>query len=56
MKMFTRLSPRPFGFAGYDATTTRDQHRLGAEDPDQLVYIQQQNYTLLRLRSLGKLL
>jgi predicted nuclease of predicted toxin-antitoxin system len=32
---------------GYEATTTRDQGRLGADDIDQLTFIQQHSYTLL---------
>ena len=32
---------------GYEATTTRDQQRLGAEDPDQLAFTQQRGYTLV---------
>jgi predicted nuclease of predicted toxin-antitoxin system len=32
---------------GYDATTTRDQSRRGAEDPDQLAFAYQHGYTLL---------
>ncbi len=32
---------------GYDATTTRDQRRRGAEDPDQLAFTHQHGYTLL---------
>jgi Domain of unknown function (DUF5615) len=32
---------------GYEATTTRDQRRLGAEDPDQLTFTQQHGYTLV---------
>ncbi len=32
---------------GYEATTTRDQSRLGAEDADQLGFTQRQGYTLV---------
>ena len=32
---------------GYQATTTRDQRRLGAEDSDQLAFTQQHGYTLV---------
>ena len=32
---------------GYEATTTRDQRRLGAEDLDQLAFTQQHGYTLV---------
>lgn len=32
---------------GYEATTTRDQRRLGAEDPDQLAFTHQRGYTLV---------
>jgi len=32
---------------GYEATTTRDQRRLGAEDPDQLIFTRQRGYTLV---------
>ncbi|HJX10011.1 MAG TPA: DUF5615 family PIN-like protein [Candidatus Binatia bacterium] len=32
---------------GYEATTTRDQRRLGAEDPDQLEFTHQHGYTLV---------
>jgi len=32
---------------GYDATTTRDHDRLGAEDPDQLIFAEHQGYTLV---------
>jgi hypothetical protein len=32
---------------GYEATTTRDQRRLGAEDPDQLAFTHQHGYTLV---------
>jgi hypothetical protein len=32
---------------GYEATTTRDQRRLGAEDPDQLRFTRQRGYTLV---------
>lgn len=32
---------------GYEATTTRDQHRLGAEDADQLAFTQHHGYTLV---------
>jgi hypothetical protein len=32
---------------GYEATTTRDRRRLGAEDSDQLAFTQQHGYTLV---------
>jgi predicted nuclease of predicted toxin-antitoxin system len=32
---------------GYEATTTRDESRLGAEDQDQLAFTQQHGYTLV---------
>lgn len=32
---------------GYEATTTRDQRRRGAEDADQLGFTQRHGYTLL---------
>lgn len=32
---------------GYEATTTRDQSRLGADDIDQLAFVQQHGYALL---------
>ena len=35
------------GLRGYEATTTRDQYRLGAEDEDQLVFASRQKYTLV---------
>lgn len=32
---------------GYEAATTRDQHRLGAEDLNQITFAQQHGYTLV---------
>lgn len=32
---------------GYEATTTRDRGRLGADDFDQLAFVQRHGYTLL---------
>ena len=32
---------------GYEATTTLDQRRLGAEDPEQLEFTQEYGYTLV---------
>lgn len=32
---------------GYEATTTRDHRRLGAEDTDQLAFAQRRGYTLV---------